>query len=170
MPSLKLLPSVFLALFATAIILLCVLNPFPSFGLKIGDPLSCRFVYPFQHASIWHVLTNIWCLAFYVFSPLKLGFSRYCLAYLSSVSVPSFLLSSVPVVGMSGCCFFIIGSVSLIVTNKWRFMIMTIALLVLGLPFSSCSVSIHLWGWFCGMLYSLLTTPFIKLHWDGFSA
>lgn len=129
-------------------------------GIYSGSSVM-RVFYPFFHVSFIHVLLNVWCLLSIVFI-YRMKFASMVIAYFIAISFPVDLLSdtfgadmSIPIVGLSGMCFAMIGDFSLKVHGKAKIKYhLTIAsYIILGFLFPGVSASVHLYCYIFGILF-----------------
>lgn len=144
-------------------ILVCVLalqdiQDWTAVGIYSGCGLTCRLLYPFHHANILHALLNAWCLLSVVFI-YETSLWRLALAYIIAVSVPSFCLSDIPTVGLSGVVFALFGSISFEVERKTYYQLWMLAYLVVGFLFPNTNAWVHLHCYGAGVVVALLNKP-----------
>lgn len=129
-----------------------------SVGIHTGCGLYCRAIYPFYHANLLHAILNAWCLLSVVFI-YNVSIWRLVLAYVIAVSVPSFCISAVPTVGLSGVVFTLFGSISFEVERKLYYQLWMIAYLVIGFLFPNTNAWVHLYCYLAGAAVALLNKP-----------
>ena len=127
-------------------------------GLYRHAPLVARLAYPFFHAGAVHALLNSWCLLSIVFM-FNISMRKLLTAYIIAISVPGVLLSAIPVVGMSGVCFALMGMLSMAVERRLYWQCYLWSLILFGLIFPNMAVSVHAYCFALGTVISLLTTP-----------
>lgn len=136
---------------------------FSAVGAYKDCPLPCRFLWVFFHTGFIHAVLNIWCLlalSFYYNTSLR----SFLFAYAVCAAIPNFVLSTTPVVGLSGMIFFLFGSLSFSVKRKLYWQSWMGAALLIGFFFPGSAAVVHLYCYVVGLLYAFLTTPFIKHH------
>lgn len=127
-------------------------------GIYAGCRLSCRFLYPFYHANLLHVALNAWCLLSIIFM-YDISLFRLTLAYIIAVSIPSFFLSDIPTVGLSGVIYALFGSISLEVQRKVYYQLWMLAYIILGFLFPNTNGWVHLYCYTAGVIIALLNKP-----------
>lgn len=129
---------------------------------KVGAYSECecyeRLLYPFFHANILHASLNAWCLLSVVFL-YDISILRLNLSYLAAVSVPSFMLSDIPTLGMSGVVFFLFASISFEVQRKAYYQSWMFFYLALGFLLPNTNGMIHMYCYVLGLFYALLNKP-----------
>ena len=144
-------------------ILICVITwqnipDWSEVGIHAGCGLEQRLLYPFFHANKLHAALNAWCLMSIVFL-YDISLCRLCIAYAIAVLVPSFCLSEIPTVGLSGLVFVLFGSMSFEVRRKIYYQLCIITYLVLGFVLPNTNGWIHLYGYLAGCMVALLNKP-----------
>ncbi len=127
-------------------------------GIFTGCGLGCRLSYPFFHVGILHALLNAWCLLSVVFI-YDISLLRLCLAYGIAVFVPSFCMSDIPTVGLSGLVFALFGSISFEVGRKVYYQLWMLAYLIIGFLFPNTNAWVHLYCYLAGCMVALLNKP-----------
>lgn len=127
-------------------------------GIHTGCGLSCRMLYPFYHANLLHATLNAWCLLSVIFI-YDISLWRFVLSYIIAVTIPSFCLSGIPTVGLSGVVFALFGSISFEVQRKAYYQLWMLAYLVLGFLFPNTNALIHLYCYLAGGVVALLNKP-----------
>lgn len=127
-------------------------------GIYSGCGLSCCLLYPFYHANLLHAILNAWCLLSVVFI-YDTSLWRLVIAYIIAVSVPSFCLSDIPTVGLSGVVFALFGSISFEVERKAYYQLWMLAYLVVGFLFPNTNAWVHLYCYIAGVAIALLNKP-----------
>ena len=129
---------------------------------KVGAYSECKYyerlLYPFFHANILHASLNAWCLLSVVFL-YDISILRLNLSYLAAVSVPSFMLSDIRTLGMSGIVFFLFASISFEVQRKIYYQSWMIFYLALGFLLPNTNGMIHMYCYVLGLFYALLNKP-----------
>lgn len=129
---------------------------------KVGIYSGCndyeRLLYPFFHANILHAALNVWCLLSVVFL-YDISLLRLCFSYLTAVSIPSFLLSDIPTLGLSGAVFFLFASISFEVQRKTYYQSCMAFYLLLGFFLPNTNGMVHMYCYVLGLLYALLNKP-----------
>lgn len=129
---------------------------------KVGAYSECeyyeRLLYPFFHANILHASLNAWCLLSVVFL-YDISILRLNLSYIAAVSVPSFMLSDIPTLGMSGVVFFLFASISFEVQRKTYYQSWMLFYLALGFLLPNTNGMIHMYCYVLGLFYALLNKP-----------
>lgn len=127
-------------------------------GVYTGCGLGCRMLYPFYHANLLHATLNAWCLLSVIFI-YDISQWRFALAYIIAVTIPSFCLSGIPTVGLSGVVFTLFGSISFEVHRKAYYQLWMLAYLVAGFLFPNTNALIHLYCYMAGGVVALLNKP-----------
>ena len=127
-------------------------------GIYTGCGLSCRMLYPFYHANLLHATLNAWCLLSVIFI-YDISLWRFVLAYIIAVTIPSFCLSGIPTVGLSGVVFALFGSISFEVQRKAYYQLWMLAYLVAGFLFPNTNALVHLYCYMAGGAVALLNKP-----------
>ena len=135
-----------------------VLSPFDGVGISSGCSLMARLSYPMFHVNFLHAFCNAWCLITLVFY-YDLHVRKIITAYLISISIPAFLLSATPVVGMSGVCFALMGLAFYVVRRKVMYMSWAAAFLAVGFFLPNVAAHLHVYCFAAGLIVGLLFTP-----------
>lgn len=135
-----------------------VLSPFDGGGVCVGCSLLSRFSYPLFHVNLLHALCNAWCLISLVFL-YDLPWWKIALAFIIAISIPSFMLTATPVVGMSGVCFALMGLSVPIVHRKAMLLGWISLFLVVGFFFPNVAAWLHVYCFVTGLLVGLLLSP-----------
>lgn len=138
-----------------------VLSPFDGAGISTGCSWMARLSYPIFHVTLLHALCNAWCLITLVFY-YDLNCRKILTAYLIAVTIPSFILSAAPAVGMSGLCFALMGLTTFVVERRGLITSCVAVFLAVGFLFKSAAASIHLYCYLVGLFVAFLTTPIVK--------
>ena len=127
-------------------------------GIYTGCGLDCRMLYPFYHANVLHATLNAWCLLSVIFI-YDISLWRFFLSYIIVVTIPSFCLSGIPTVGLSGVVFALFGSISFEVQRKAYYQLWMLAYLVAGFLFPNTNALVHLYCYMAGGAVALLNKP-----------
>ena len=127
-------------------------------GIYTGCGLGCRMLYPFYHANVLHATLNAWCLLSVIFI-YDISLWRVSLSYIIAVTIPSFCLSGIPTVGLSGVVFALFGSISFEVQRKAYYQLWMLAYLVAGFLFPNTNALVHLYCYMAGGAVALLNKP-----------
>ncbi len=127
-------------------------------GIYTGCGLGCRMLYPFYHANVLHATLNAWCLLSVIFI-YDISLWRFFLSYIIAVTIPSFCLSGIPTVGLSGVVFALFGSISFEVQRKAYYQLWMLAYLVAGFLFPNTNALVHLYCYMAGVAVALLNKP-----------
>ena len=127
-------------------------------GIYTGCGLGCRMLYPFYHANVLHATLNAWCLLSVIFI-YDISLWRFFLSYIIAVTIPSFCLSGIPTVGLSGVVFALFGSISFEVQRKAYYQLWMLAYLVAGFFFPNTNALVHLYCYMAGGAVALLNKP-----------
>jgi len=139
-----------------------VLSPFDGSGIHVGCSLLSRISYPIFHVNLLHAFCNAWCLISLIFL-YDLPWWKLALAFVLSVTVPTCLLSTTPVVGMSGACFALMGLVVPVVRRKVLLLGWINLFLVLGFMFPNVAAWVHVYCFVVGLWAGLI----IHAPWKG---
>ena len=149
----------------TALLLTIVMNSMAvagggqQAGMYAGCSLVDRMSYPFLHANILHAITNAWCLLVLVFH-YNVSWRAMLVAYIIAVAVPNFLLTTQHVVGFSGVCFALMGSISFRVKRKLYWQAWMAAFMLLGFVFPHAVAAwVHLYCYVTAVVIAALNTP-----------
>ncbi len=135
-----------------------------SVGIYAGSPWTGRGLYPFFHASVFHAILNAWCLCCVMFI-YDITVWRLLLAYIVAVTYPVdtvtqlFSLPITPTVGISGCLFFLLGSIAFEVRRRLYYQTWMFFYLIVGFFLPYTNAWIHLYCYLCGIILSLLNYP-----------
>lgn len=127
-----------------------VLSPFDGSGISTGCSWTARLSYPIFHVNILHAFCNAWCLISLVFL-YDLPWWKTALAFAVAISVPSGLLTSTPVVGMSGACFALMGLTVPVVRRKLMLLGWISLFLVMGFLFTNVAAWVHVYCFIAGI-------------------
>lgn len=118
-----------------------------------GAPWWHRVVYMFCHANAIHLGMNVWAMLYLSFlfpiDTLMLMCAIGC-----AIVVPNALIGNVPVVGLSGVVFFLLGGIVNIVRNKYKYLLSNFGFIAMGLVLPHIAWGIHLWCFICGLIYA----------------
>lgn len=140
-----------------------------SVALSSDCTIYARLLYPFFHASFLHVLLNCWvllCIVFYY----NIGIGKLLLAYLVSITVPSYVCGTMPTVGLSSVVFCLLGMTSWLVKRKLYYHCWIASFIAIGflLPWicSACGLIVatpnnflHIYCYVVGLLVGFLNAP-----------
>lgn len=130
----------------------------PFAGLSVGSPLFVRLAYPFFHAGMFHALLNAWCFLSIAFLlPTSIG--KLLTAYIIAVSVPDVLLPAMPLMGLSGVCYALLGLFSFSVRDKMKWQWQIWATILIGLLFPNIAVGVHAYCFAVGTLVAFVNYP-----------
>jgi len=134
-----------------------VLSPFDGSGIHVGCSLLARVSYPIFHVNLLHAFCNAWCLISLVFL-YDLPWWKLALAFFIAISIPPLplLLTSTPIVGMSGACFALMGLVVPIVRSKVMLLGWINLFLALGFLFPNVAAWVHVYCFVVGLLAGLI--------------
>lgn len=124
-------------------------------GIATGCTLADRVSYPFCHANVLHALANAWCLVA-VAKGYRTSVADIMAAYAVAVTVPPFVLSGTPTVGLSGVCFALIGMMAWRVRRRLCYNAWAMAFIAVGFAFPQVNAWLHLW---CLAMGELLYAP-----------
>lgn len=134
-----------------------LIPPPARFGIACCPSPLARLSYPFFHASIFHAALNAWCLLSVVFL-YDISFPRLLAALIAGAAVPDCCLSSTPTVGLSCLCFFLLASITPRVPRKRYYSASLLFYIAIGFLFPSVNPLIHLYGYFAGLAFGLIST------------
>lgn len=152
-------------LVAAAVLAICIFCPadFSRVGLSVTSPAMTRLSYPFFHASIFHVLMNVWCLLAAVFA-FRVSAIKLMLAFAVAFLAPAFVLSELPTVGLSAVCFALLGYGALRVQRKLFYSFTLLSYIAVGSLLTGVNAWIHLYAYAAGILIDLPTVPLLTRH------
>ena len=135
-----------------------VLLPFDGTGIYVGCSWWVRLTYPLFHANLLHAFCNAWCLISLVFY-YDLNFRKIFTAYIIAVTIPNFVLSATPAIGLSGVCFALMGLTFFVVKRQAMFMAWVMAFLAAGALMPGIAAAIHTYCYAAGLVAGLFTSP-----------
>lgn len=145
-------------LYSAIALCLCILHPdLSGIAMYPGAGIRNRMLYPFFHASLLHAIMNCWCLLSIVFI-YKVSAWTLLEAYLIAVTYPSGLLSflypaSQMTVGLSGVCYYLLGSLSFSVKRRVYWQVCICITLLAGFLFPrSVDCWLHLYCYIWGVI------------------
>ena len=132
-------------------------------GLAVGAPWWARLLHPFIHVGMGHALINVyvlWQLVF--FFPVRLRHLFF--AYLVACSCPAgwagwtviHLSAGIPVVGLSGVIYVLMGWAMTKVNRKVRFNAVVMGWMAFATAVGGVAVGLHLYGYVVGALTAML--------------
>lgn len=130
--------------------------------MTVGISTDCgilqRFGYSFFHTSFIHAAINTWCFISILFL-YDVTWRRMTAAYIIAVTVPEFVLSPVPTVGLSAVCFALLGLIAFQVKRKLYYNGCIALYITLGFLFPLVNGWLHLYSYVAGLIVGLLTMP-----------
>lgn len=143
-----------------AVIALCValhLSGIPAgvAGMSDCSPFINRFLYHFFHASWLHLAINIWCIFSIVFM-VDISTAVMLACYVLASLYPPILLPDMPIVGLSGLCFALMGYLATRMTI-WSNLYL-LAFIVLGFFLFGVASGLHLWSYLCGIAINYIAS------------
>lgn len=127
-------------------------------GASHGCGVVQRLVYPFFHSSLLHAALNAWCFVSILFL-YDVTWGQMAAAYIIAVTVPDFVLSSVPTVGLSAVCFALLGMIAFQVERRLYYHGSMALYIALGFLFPLVNGWIHLYSYVAGLLVGFLNMP-----------
>lgn len=127
-------------------------------GVWSGCGIVQRLCYSLFHASLLHAVLNAWCFLSVVFL-YKIKMWQLIIAYTIAVSVPDFVLLTIPTVGLSAVCFALFGIIAFQVKRKIYYNVYMAAYITIGLIFPQVNGWLHLYSYVAGLLVGFLTMP-----------
>lgn len=132
-------------------------------GLAVGAPWWARLIHPFIHAGMGHALLNVyvlWQLVFFFHIRLRHLFFAYVVACLcpagwagwSIVTLPA----GIPVVGLSGILYVLMGGVMTRLERKARFNAVIMGWTAFATVMGGVAVGLHLYAYVVGALSAML--------------
>lgn len=121
-------------------------------GIYEGGREYARFVYQFFHASWWHLVVNVWVLLSVAFF-FNISVCQMIIAYIVSATTPIYW--SLPVVGLSGAIYFLLGSISFDVRNRYLHQAWMWIFLAIGFFTTGSAGGLHLYCYVIGLFYAL---------------
>lgn len=143
-----------LALVLATFVIFCFYPEPSGFGLVRGHIWS-RITYLWFHGNILHWAINNYALCTLTFC-CEVAFPTMMVGLLAAVIIPDFLIGSMPIVGMSGWLFFLVGSLAFRMNryNRFRFVLSNLFVIIVTSLLSHIAWGIHLWCFALGILYS----------------
>lgn len=125
--------------------------------MHVNPAISDRLLYSFTHASIIHLLTNIWAMlsAVFVFQP---HWGYMIAAYAIAVLCPSHLCHT-PTVGLSVFIYALFGMMTFRVKERGLYQLCMAIALITGCLHPYINGYVHIYAYACGFIVALLTTP-----------
>ena len=157
-----------LALSAIILIISLFDVPADSIGLSISSPWHNRITFNFFHASFIHGFMNVWCLLallFYYDLPLRSIIAGFLISATFPIAwcyqyLPMTEALTIPTIGLSGVCFYLIGRASFIVQRKIYFQCWVWTSLIIGFVFAKyMNGHIHLYCYAIGVIVSYFNKP-----------
>lgn len=146
-----------IALFVLVSALICVPD-WNTVGISRGCGDLQRLGYSFFHASFLHAAVNTWCLLSILFM-YEITWQRMAMAYLIAVTVPDFVLSLTPTVGLSAVCFALLGSIAFQVERKLYYNGCMALCIALGFFFPLVNGWLHLYSYVAGLFVGFINMP-----------
>ena len=139
------------------------------YSLVRGCSLMSRMSYHFLHTSMLHAVLNCWCLLSVVFV-YRVPIYYLALAFVIATTIPSFLLSHCPTVGLSGVCFALIGMIVFQTKRRWVFHLWVLLFVLLtslmcsvmsamGVGIVRANNVLHVYCYVVGLVISYLNSP-----------
>lgn len=145
-----------------SIMVLCLtfqnISDWSAVGIHIGCGFKQRLLYSFCHVNLIHAMLNAWCMLSIVFI-YDIKIFRFLYAYIIAAAVPSFCLSEIPTVGLSGVVFVLFGSISFEVGKKAYYQLWMLAYLIAGFFFPNTNAWIHIYCYLAGCVLALFNKP-----------
>lgn len=132
-------------------------------GLCRGGDWIYRLMYSFCHASFFHLAANLFCFLCLVFG-CRTPMSDLIVAFAIATAVPDMVLFSVPTLGLSAVCNVLSGITSFRFRQSVHFYFIVAAYLCAGFFFCNVNAAVHLYAFFIGAAYGILTAPIIARH------
>lgn len=127
-----------------------------TFGLYEGMDWYARFTYQFLHASVWHLLINLWNL-YGIATTYRLRIWHLVMAYLISAS--PFFYREIPTIGLSGMCFSLMGIIWYQVLHAKLYHCWIISFILIGFLFPGTDSRLHLYCYAIGFIIGWLNKP-----------
>ena len=127
-------------------------------GAAAGASLAERLAHPLCHANIFHALANTWCLVS-VAHHYRPSVWELLGSYAIAVSVPSFVLSDTPTLGLSGACFALLGMMVRKVQRRLYYNAWALAFVAIGFLIPAVNAALHLWCLAVGEFVAILNIP-----------
>lgn len=128
--------------------------PCEEFGVSSTSPWWTHFTYHFFHGNLIHLLSNVYAIWFCV-DKKRFTIKTLLSAYLLSVVASFIVRSSIPIVGLSGMIFVILGINLSSVPTKINITYM-LAILIIGYIIPNISGSTHLICFLVGLITSAM--------------
>lgn len=133
--------------------------------LASGAPWWHHLAFHHYHASVFHLLCNLWAFLTIVFY-MNPSILRVLSAFLLASTFPVSWLGDSSVVGLSGTIYVLCGMYSLsapTLRGRVRCNIIMLMFIMTGLMFPSVCVSIHLYCYVLGLIIAVVNYPFFKI-------
>lgn len=146
------------AMLIMAFILLHSADCSQAYGLSLASPSINRLLYLTLHASILHLVINIYGFLTLTFV-LRATSWQMCAATFVAVTIPTDVLSQTPMVGFSTIIYALSG-MCLLRSNDWKGLVV-INLLLIGAQsfFAGFAVMPHLYCFCMGCAIGFIFTP-----------
>lgn len=128
--------------------------PCEEFGVSSTSPWWTHFTYHFFHGNLIHLLSNVYAIWFCV-NKKRFTIITLLSAYLLSVAASFIVGSPIPIVGLSGMIFVILGINLSSVPTKINIVYM-LAILIVGYIIPNISGSTHLACFLVGLITSAI--------------
>lgn len=132
--------------------------------LASDTPWWHHLTYHHFHASVFHLLCNLWAFLTIVFY-MNPSITRVIGAFLLASTFPASWLGDSSVIGLSGTIYVLCGMYSLsspTLRGRVRYNTFMLVFITAGLVFPSVCVSIHLYCYALGLVIAVLNYPFFK--------
>lgn len=126
-------------------------------GMQTNPTIADRLLYSFYHASIIHLMSNIWAMlsVIFVFQP---HWGYMAAAYTIAVLCPSCLCQT-PTVGLSVFIYALFGMMAFRVKDRGFYQLCMAIALAAGCLHPYINGYVHIYAYACGFIVALLTTP-----------
>lgn len=139
-----------------------ICNPdYRMVGLHRDSSWMARCLYAIYHTSVAHAAINTWCLLSVVFLH-GVSWRKIGMAYLVAITVPSWLLSDIPTVGMSALCYTLLGMLTFEVRQRIFWLGYMTLYIAMGFLFPGVNAVLHLYCFIIGLLIGFLNMPICR--------
>lgn len=142
----------------------CVTNSqalIATYGITNTAILGQRLLYSILHASWLHLAINIYSLLVIAFLCRSSSWQLLA-AYLIAISIPSVLLTSIPMVGASVMVFALVGMLIPSMRGKTKVIALNLSTIIVQGLVPGIAWLAHLYGLVAGLLVGYMFVPTIK--------
>lgn len=129
-----------------------------NYALYSNCELVNRLVFSFLHGSWAHILVNLYCFLTLVFM-CNANVQKFLLALVCAITIPSFLLSATPIVGLSAINYALTGIVVMNSQKAWWFILLNLLIIGATMVMPGIAFMVHLVCFIEGVVIGFLITP-----------